>query len=463
MPAPNVELAEIDLPEFGLPDVEPVIPAETYQARLAEARRRTAQAGYDALLVYGDREHFANLAYLTRYDPRFEEALLIVVPGRDPTLLVGNEGMAYSYYSPLTLQRVLYQPFSLISQPRNSSQPLATIFEEAGLRRGMTVGFAGWKYFTEIEADDPRRWLEVPHYLVEQLHNTGCTVYNAAALFMEPEYGMRAVNEVDQLAYFEYSASWGSQGIRNALFGVRPDMTEAQVMQLTAQIGLPLSYHPVMMSGERNAIGLASPSTRRLQVGDPVFVACGPWGSNTARGGFLVEDESALPEPIRDYVDKLIVPYFRAVAEWYEHIGIGVSGGELYDIIHKHLGDPFFGVTLNPGHLIHLDEWVSSPIDRGSTQRLRSGMAIQVDVIPSTGTPYHTTNIEDTIALAGESLRNEFADKYPGAWERVQKRRAFMQDSLGIQLKPEVLPFSNIPAYLPPFWLAPRKVMRAKQ
>jgi hypothetical protein len=89
MPALNVELAEIDLPEFGLPDVEPVIPAETYNARLAEARRRTAQAGYNALLVYGDREHFANLAYLTRYDPRFEEALLVVVPDRDPTLLVG--------------------------------------------------------------------------------------------------------------------------------------------------------------------------------------------------------------------------------------------------------------------------------------------------------------------------------------------------------------------------------------
>jgi hypothetical protein len=27
MPAPNVELAEINLPEFGLPDVEPEIPA----------------------------------------------------------------------------------------------------------------------------------------------------------------------------------------------------------------------------------------------------------------------------------------------------------------------------------------------------------------------------------------------------------------------------------------------------
>jgi hypothetical protein len=34
-----------------------------------------------------------------------------------------------------------------------------------------------------------------------------------------------------------------------------------------------------------------------------------------------------------------------------------------------------------------------------------------------------------------------------------------MNDSLGIRLKPGVLPFSNIPAYLPPFLLSPRRVM----
>jgi hypothetical protein len=117
-------------------------------------------------------------------------------------------------------------------------------------------------------------------------------------------------------------------------------------------------------------------------------------------------------------------------------------------------------VSLNPGHLIHLDEWVSSPIYRGSTQRLRSGMALQVDVIPATNSPYHTTNIEDGIALADRALREAFERQYPEAWERIQRRRTFMREVLGIKLKPEVLPFSNIPAYLPPFWLSPRQAMR---
>ena len=34
-----------------------------------------------------------------------------------------------------------------------------------------------------------------------------------------------------------------------------------------------------------------------------------------------------------------------------------------------------------------------------------------------------------------------------------------MHEVLGIRLKPEVLPFSNIPAYLPPYMLSPRRVL----
>ena len=34
-----------------------------------------------------------------------------------------------------------------------------------------------------------------------------------------------------------------------------------------------------------------------------------------------------------------------------------------------------------------------------------------------------------------------------------------MIEALGIRLKPEVLPFSNIPAFLPPFWLSRNTAM----
>ncbi len=175
----------------------------------------------------------------------------------------------------------------------------------------------------------------------------------------------------------------------------------------------------------------------------------------------MVEAAGELPDSIADYVERLVAPYFAAIVEWYEALHIGQEGRVLWEIIDRHLGDPFYGIFLNPGHQIHLDEWVNSPIRPDSEIELRSGMALQVDVIPATGTQYFTTNIEDGIALADQSLRERFARDYPGAWERIEKRREFMIGTLGIDLHPDVLPFSNIPAYLAPFLLSPGRAMVA--
>src|ERR1700683_4348630 len=157
MPGARIECVEIALPEFGLPREQIVIPAATYAARVAAARQRSAAAGYDVLLVYADREHFANLAYLTGFDPRFEEALLILTQETLPTLLVGNEDLAYSALSPLPLRRVLYQTFSLLSQPRSPSPPLARALRDAGVATAgrQRIGVAGWKYFVPVECPRP--------------------------------------------------------------------------------------------------------------------------------------------------------------------------------------------------------------------------------------------------------------------------------------------------------------------
>ncbi len=158
-------------------------------------------------------------------------------------------------------------------------------------------------------------------------------------------------------------------------------------------------------------------------------------------------------------MDRLVAPYFETVAEWYRALRIGQTGGALYEIVERRLGDPFFGVSLNPGHQIGLDEWVNSPIFAGSSIELRSGMAFQVDIIPATGTDYFTTNIEDGVALADAGLRATFAADHPAAWARIEARRRFMAEALGIELHPDVLPFSNMPAYLPPFLLRPDRAM----
>ncbi len=462
----HAELSELNLPNFGLPMMEPVIPATTYLKRIEALKDKAREAGYNSFVVYGDREHFANIAWLTGYDPRFEEALLVidVKGGSKPVLVVGNEGKGYTGISPIvkSLRIALFQSFSLVSQPRGESKALKTILRLGGVRRGGRVGVAGWKYYIGVEVDDPNATIEIPSYIADTLRRMAGkgNVTNANTLLIHPVEGLRAVNDVDQLARFEYTGTYTSQALRDVIFNLRPGMTEHEAVQLMKYNGLPLSCHLMLSAGPRASMGLPSPSNRVIQRGEQFTTAYGAWGSLNSRAGFVVKSEAELPKVIRDYIPKVVAPYFEAVAAWYEKLKIGATGDDLWKAVHGRIGDPFYGVHLNPGHLTSLDEWLSSPSYEGSKEKLVSGTAVQVDVIPGTGTKYFTSNIEDGVSLADGKLRAEFEEKYPEAWGRIQARREFMTDQLGLKIATEVIPFSNIPAYLPPFILSPRKAMR---
>ena len=455
----GARLAPIELPEFGVPERMPELPHELYAARLERARARAQERGLDILIVYGDREHSANLSYLTGFDPRFEEALLIVGPEGDPAILVGNECFGMAGAAPLPMRRELFQDLSLTDQPRDRSRPLETILQDEGVSAGVRVGVVGWKSYAR------RDWLETPAYLVDTLRELvgpSGAVENANDLFIDPATGLRTVNEVEQLIAFEYAACHTSEGVKHLLRALRPGLTEQQGVQLLGWNGMPLSCHLMLTAGPRARLGLLSPGDRAIERGDPFTTAFGVWGSLTCRAGFVVADASELPDGVGDYVERLVAPYFEAIAEWYSAIRVGQTGGTLQAIIDRRLGDPFFGIFLNPGHLLHLDEWVASPVGPGSQVALRSGSAMQVDVIPATGTPWFTSNIEDGIAIADEALRGELAERDPALWRRVQARRAFMRDALGIELHEDVLPLSNIPAWLPPFLLDTGRAMTVR-
>jgi hypothetical protein len=456
----RARLTTIDLPDVGMPDAAPELPPALYAARLERLRERMEARGYDRLVVYADREHSANLAWLTGFDPRFEEAVAIVGPVDPPAILVGNECWGMAAVAPLPMRRQLHQDLSLPNQPRDRSAPLADVLGGEGIGHGTRVGVVGWKTYAS------RATMEAPAFLVDELRSlVGATGHleNAGDLFIDPGDGLRVINEVEQLASLEWAACQTSDGVRRLLAGLGPGLedglTEREAVRLLRWDGTPLSCHLMLTAGPRATLGLLSPGDRTIERGDRFTTAFGIWGALTCRAGFVVEDAAELPAGIRDYVERLVGPYFEAIVEWYGALRVGQVGGALQEIVDRRLGDPFFGIFLNPGHQIHLDEWVASPVGPGSTVELRSGMAMQVDVIPATGTEHFTTNIEDGIALADASLRAELAARFPDAWARIRARRAFMREALGIDLHEDVLPFSNIPAILSPFLLRPDRAM----
>ena len=452
---PEVVLRHVPVPdESAAPDPPTIDPGE-YARRCDEALTR---AGTPWVAVYGDREHSANLLFLTGFDPRFEEALLLLGPAGKRMLLVGNEGVVHTAIAGLPLEVMLFQGFSLMGQPREKAPNLVRVLQGSGLEAGDEVGVVGWKYLTAAETfSDPRQPAWAPTILTDAFdHVTGVTPVDVTAVLMNPGDGLRARNSADQIATFAWAALRASQAVFRVVQATRTGLTERDIAANMRYAGEPLSMHPIVASGTPGEAinGLRSPTGREVNAGDGITCGIGYWGSLCCRAGLL---EQTVPDAFfADYVR----PYFLAQAAWYATIGIGATGGEVFAAIEAALADAgaTFRSMLNPGHLISYDEWVHSLIERGNDTRVASGMALQCDIIPTPLPPGTALNCEDTVVLADETLRAEIAERHPALWERIERNRSLMVNELGLTLRPETLPLSLANAYLPPGWLAPDRV-----
>jgi Xaa-Pro aminopeptidase len=461
------QLIEVDWPAFGLAERPPAVEASELQERLDELRAAMASNDLTHLVVYADREHFANLAYLTNFDPRFEESVLIVARDGDPLIVVGNECEGYLGVSPLytagKLRSERFQPFSLLNQPRDSSRKIRDIFAGEGIRAGSKVGCIGWKYFADSEHPDGAHAIDLPSYLVDTLRDLAGrpAVLNATALMMHPRHGLRARCSPSEIAYFEYTGVLAAEGVKRMLFGLRPGMTDTELASLSGYNGEPLSCHMTLVTEANRSQGLSGPVGASIPLGSPLATNIAYWGSNVCRAGWVAKSAQDLVPAARDYIAAFAGPYFEVMAEWFGLLKIGTPGGKLSALIAEKLPFERFGIFLNAGHLIHLDEWMSSPIYAGSEVPLRSGMAIQVDVIPSSPV-YFSTRMEDGVVLADAELRRSLKTLYPACFARCEKRRAFMIDVLGIDVSEEVLPLSNMPTIVPPFFLRPNQIFAVR-
>ena len=88
-----------------------------------------------------------------------------------------------------------------------------------------------------------------------------------------------------------------------------------------------------------------------------------------------------------------------------------------------------------------------------------SGMPFQVDIIPTPMRDGWALNCEDGIVFADAALRAELKARHPAVVERIEARRNFVRDELGIAIRNSILPLSSTPLCLPPFWLAAGRLL----
>lgn len=447
-----IKLKEVEAPkpEEGLIPV--MLSDETMQNRKARLLENMQKDGFDAVVVYADLEHGSNFEYLCGFLPRFEEALLILHANGKAFMVLGNENLNKAGKARIEAVPIHMPHFSLPNQPMQTEKSVAQILASCELEDAEKIGLIGWKNFTS-HVEDNHLLFDLPYFLVEALKTVcGKAQFTNAAYLLIGENGVRTTNNANEFAHYEYGAALAGNCILKTMDRLKVGKTEMEMAETLAADGQRHSVVTIMATGARFEKANLYPGNKQIQCGDKISITTGFKGGLQSRAGYAVECAEQLPEKEQDYLKAVAIPYFQAVKTWLETIEIGINGNDLYEAVETVLPKEEYGWTLNPGHLCADEEWMSSPIYPQSEETLQSGMLFQIDIIPSVN-GYGGVSCESGILLADEQLRKAIAKEYPAVWERIVKRRAYMQEVLGIRIQEDVLPTSMATAYLRPYLL----------
>jgi len=435
--------------------------ADLYLERIRILQDRMKDSKLDFVIVYGDREHFASIEYFTRYDCRFEEGLFILSRDGERTIVVGNEGEAYSYYIPFEINRIRYRHFSLQGQPKQGSPSLTEIFKQVGIRADSKIGIVGFKYFEDGEdgaVDDTMHHFDIPEYILYELFKITDrkNVINFTKEITGIPDGIRmTVRDPREIAFVEYQAIKTVNVIKRLLKAAKPGMTETEIASYArADLTPTQMYSLVNCTPLSISLGLRSPDPKLKMTLGEVFGLCYSLrGSLCSKVGVAAYDESTICDRLKGKIESFYMKHWLSVATWFETVGVGVTGREVYDAVMNIIGGPEFGVTLNPGHYIGMDEWTNSNVRKDSKIPFKSGSVVQSDIIASSSDPIMTSICEDTIVLADLHLRTKLKEMYPDVYDRIEKRRRFMKEVLNININEDVLPMSSLSGVMFPYML----------
>lgn len=448
----KVQLKTIAAPKKDCSGIPVPLSDMTMAERQGKVLSAMRQAKLDQLVIYGDVEHGGNFEYLVGFYTRFEEGLLIIKADGKMSLVLGNENQNKASKACVEAGCVHVPLFSLPNQPGRDDKPLAALLEDAGLEAGKRTGIVGWKMFTSsIEKNE--KMYEVPSFIIDAIRDIAGdgNMTNKTRIFIG-EDGVRTTNNANEIAHYEFGAALASDCMLDAMNLIEEGVTEMELGDKLVRYGQHTSVVTIASSGPRYIRGNMYPTENTVKVGDPISLTVGYRGGLSSRAGYAVHGSQELPVGMEDYLERVAMPYFHCYASWLTGLKIGMRGGELYTLVEQILPKSEYHWDLCPGHLTAEEEWMSSPIYDGSEEILKSGMIFQVDIIPAVP-GYGGVSAESTIAIADEALREEIRAQYPELWERMQERRDYLKEVLGIPVSEEILPMCSTVAYLRPYLL----------
>lgn len=448
----QMKLKNIPKPIYDNVPVPVLLEDKTMEERKQKILSLMNKNAIDTIVVYCDLEHGSNFEYLTGFVTRFEESLLVLHKNGEAYLLLGNENTKFKNYTRLDAQVIHVPYFSLPNQPMGNTRTLTEMLANAGISAEHNIGLVGWKNFTSA-IDDNSQMFDLPYFIVESVKSISKNVINATAIFIDPDTGARSTNNANEIAHYEFGASLASDCVLRAMDNIELGKTDMEMGNYLNAYGQHNNVVAISSSGERFYKANIYPTNKKIVLGDKVSLTAGFKGGLSSRSAYAVACREELPEDVRDYQEKVAVPYFTSIVCLIENLTIGKTGGEIYDLIESVLPQKTYYWELNPGHLGADEEWMASPMYSGSTDTIKSGMIIQTDIIPSVK-GYGGASAEATICIADEALRKDIESMYPELWERIVARKEYMKDNLGIQMPDEVLALSSTVAYYRPYLLS---------
>ncbi|MGX7031596.1 M24 family metallopeptidase [Vagococcus zengguangii] len=446
----TLKIKEIPAPILDHPTIKPILTDETITERKNKLLAHMMENDISTLVIYADKEHGSNFEYLAGFIPRFEEALLVMTISGEMSYILGNENANKASKARLSGKGIKCPIFSLPNQPMSETTPLVAYLEEANWDFSGQVGLVGWKLLPEVM----RATFDIPMMIVEAIMEMVDKekLVNATGMMIDPVDGVRTTNNANEIVHYEYGASLASDNLLRAMDALAIGVSEQEVGHLLQSNGQYPTIVTIAAFGERFEKANLYPTHRQLKEGDKVALTVAYKGGLSSRCGYAVETVEQLEQRDSGYLEEVVIPYMSAYFKWLETIKIGINGHDFYEQFEASYPKSKYGWHLCPGHLVADEEWLSSPFYSGSKAFVKSGMIFQIDFIPSQ-TGHQGVSAESTIVMADEALRLELKRDYPEFWQRVEKRRDYIVNELGISLSDEILPLASTVGYLRPMFL----------
>lgn len=431
---------------------------EDYLLRVRLLKQRMEKKQVDFVVIYGDREHFSHMEYFTSYDCRFEEALMVMDREGKVSMIVGNEGLSYSYQIPFKVDRYVYQNFSLQGQPRERPEALHQILSRTGICECSRVGLVGVKYFEDGREGDPAHTFDLPAYILAAVYRL-CPAEHVVNFTREltgyPDGIRLRLHTPKEIAWAEYAGCRVANAVQNMLEALAPGRSEWEVSACSGAGLEANNVHPMINFGPRSvSLGLKSPRPDvYLELGQACGVCYSVRGNLTSKIAVAARDLNSYSEELRPYYENFYKAHFAAMVAWYEAARVGARCSDLYEAVYAHIDHERHGITLNPGHGTGTEEWINSAFSATSDHTLMDGEFIQVDIIASKSDPVRTSICEDAVVIALEKTRLQLAKEFPDVWKRIRARQRAMRETLGISISDDVLPMSNLNGVYYPFML----------